>query len=262
LAQLYTHPDDFDLEHLGESEDVEFYVNLAKRLRPRRILELACGTGRVTIPLAEAGFEVVGVDNEPEMVTKANDKRAALSSKLSERLEFVEGDMRTWSDNSPFDLILIPCGSITHLLELEDQLTTWRKAFSNLSRGGRLVVDTVMPNFAAYADSLATPQRSVVELDRDIVDDKNGIRLLRQKTTNYIAESQRAKILFQFEKIADGYSVERYVDDFESHVYFPRELQLLFICAGFEVETVYGDFRDRPLATKSPAIIVVGRKPI
>jgi hypothetical protein len=102
----------------------------------------------------------------------------------------------------------------------------------------------------------------VIELDRDIIDDKNGVRLLRQKTINYIAESQRAKILFLFEKIAEGRSVERYIDDFESHVYFPRELRLLFLCAGFEVEAVYGDFQGRPLKTRSPAIIMIGRKPI
>jgi SAM-dependent methyltransferase len=261
VAQLYRHPEDFDLEHLGESEDVDFYVNLAKQMRPRRILELACGTGRVTIPLAEAGMNVVGLDNEHEMLVKAVEKRDAMPAEARQRIELLEADMRIWSGKVLFDLILIPCGSISHILELEDQLTTWRRAYSNLSPGGRLVVDTAMPNFAGYADSLASPPRAIVEIDRDILDEKNGIRMLRHKTTSFVAESQRAKIRFLFEKIAAGKSIERYVDDFESHVYFPRELRLLFLCAGFEVDAVYGDFQGRPLRTRSAQIIMVGRKP-
>ncbi len=75
------------------------------------------------------------------------------------------------------------------------------------------------------------------------------------------AESQRAKVLFLFEKYVDDSAVERYIDDFESHVYFPRELRLLFLHTGFEVEAVYGDFQRRAPRTTSPQIIVVGRKP-
>ena len=266
VAQLYQHADDFELEHLGDSDDVEFYVDLARRLHPASILELACGTGRITIPLAEqgvrSGFKVVGLDNEPEMLAKAREKRDALSSQARGRVEFFEADMRSWSGAEPFDLIIIPCGSITHILELEDQLTTWRSCYSNLSPGGRLVVDTAMPNFAAYADSFLSPPRTIVELDRDVVDEKTGTRLLRHRTTSYMAESQRAKVLFLFEKYVDDRAVERYLDDFESHVYFPRELSLLFLHTGFEVEAVYGDFQCRPLRTTSPQIIVVGRKPI
>ena len=64
MSELYKHPEEYDLEHLGDSEDVEFYVSLVQRLRPLKVLELGCGTGRITLPLAEQaarlGFEVVG----------------------------------------------------------------------------------------------------------------------------------------------------------------------------------------------------------
>ena len=54
---------------------------------------------------------------------------------------------------------------------------------------------------------------------------------------------------------------ERFASDYESHVYYPRELILLFLHTGFEVETVFGDYRGRPLAEASRNIIVVGRRP-
>ena len=62
---IYLRPSDYDLEHVGDTADVEFFVSLATRLKPKRVLELACGNGRVTLPLAQAGadhgFEVVGI---------------------------------------------------------------------------------------------------------------------------------------------------------------------------------------------------------
>jgi len=58
----------YDLEHVGDEEDVVFYVGLARSLHPKSVLELACGTGRIAVPLAEegarSGFNVVGLDSE------------------------------------------------------------------------------------------------------------------------------------------------------------------------------------------------------
>ncbi len=119
-----------------------------------------------------------------------------------------------------------------------------------------------MPNFAAYADSFANPPRTIVEIDRDVSDEKTGTRLLRHRTTNYMPAEQRAQIRFLYEKYRGKNRVDRYIDDFESHVYFPRELQLLFMHAGFEIESVYGDYARRPLRSTSQQMIVIGRKPI
>jgi SAM-dependent methyltransferase len=75
MSDLYRHPDEYDLEHLGDSGDVEFYVSLVRKLRPQRVLELGCGTGRITLPLAEQGarlaFEVIGVDSQAERLESA-----------------------------------------------------------------------------------------------------------------------------------------------------------------------------------------------
>ena len=76
---IYKRPGDYDLEHEGDDEDIGFYRRLVQRLRPRRVLELACGSGRVTLPLAEQGaaqgFEVVGVELADEMLSAALEKR-------------------------------------------------------------------------------------------------------------------------------------------------------------------------------------------
>jgi len=72
---------------------------------------------------------------------------------------------------------------------------------------------------------------------------------------------QRARIRFVYEKYRGKNGVERYIDDFESHVYFPRELQLIFMHAGFEIENFYGDYARRELRSSSRQMIMIGRKP-
>jgi SAM-dependent methyltransferase len=266
MAELYRRPDEYDLEHLGDDEDIPFYINLSRSLKPQSVLELACGTGRITIPVAEegarSGYFVVGLDTEPAMLKQAGQKLKRLPAAVRKRIRLVEGDMRTWRDRKLFDLILIPCSSISHVLELRDQLAIWDRAFQNLTPGGRFVVETTMPNFAAYADSFANPPRAIVEIDRDVVDHKTGTRLVRHRTVTYMPAEQRAQIRFLYEKYRGKNRVDRYIDDFESHVYFPRELQLLFMHAGFEIESVFGDYARRPLRSSSEQMIVIGRKPI
>src|SRR6266481_1263651 len=251
MAQLYRRPDEYDLEHLGDDEDIQFYVGLARSLKPKSVLELACGTGRITIPLAEegarSGFSVVGLDTEPAMLKQAGQKVKKPPAAVRARISLVEGDMRSWHRRTPFDLIVIPCSSISHVLELRDQLAIWDRAMQNLSPDGRFVVETTMPNFAAYAESLASPPRTIVEIDRDVFDEKTRTRLVRQRTVTYMPAEQRARIRFLYEKYRGKNGIERYIDDFESHVYFPRELQLIFMNAGFEIENIYGEYTRRQL---------------
>ena len=265
MTQLYRRPDEYDLEHLGDDADVRFYVGLAKRLKPKSVLELACGTGRITLPLAEqgarSGFSVVGLDSEASMLKQARAKARLISAAAHKRLELIRGDMRTWHRRKPFELIVVPCASITHLLELPDQLAVWRMAFENLAPGGRFVVETTMPNFSAYADSFANPPRAIVEIDLDVTDPDRRIRLVRRRTVTYLPDQQRAQIRFLYEKYRRKNLVESYIDDFESHVYFPRELRLLFLNSGFEVEDVVGDYERQLLSAGSDLMIMTGRKP-
>jgi len=170
--QLYRRPDEYDLEHTGDDQDLKFYVELATRLKPKSVLELACGTGRITLPMAEegarSGFSVVGLDSEATMLKQARVKARRLSPSARKRIKLVQGDMRKWHGPEPFELIIVPCSSITHLLEMQDQLDVWLRAFQNLAPGGRFVVEAPMPNFSAYADSFANPPRILVEIDRDV----------------------------------------------------------------------------------------------
>ena len=261
---IYQRPADYELEHEGDADDIEFFVALARRLKPRRILELACGSGRVTQPLANLaareGFDLVGLDNTAEMLSEARRRYDEASQEVRDRLTLIEGDMRQWRAVEKFDLIVSPCGSMAHLLTLQDQLDAWKHAFDNLQAGGHFVVDVSMPPMAAYADSFQVPPRAILEIDRDVTDPETGNRLIRYKTTRYLSHEQRAQIHFFYDRFVGGVLSDHYVSDFESHVYFPRELQLLFMHAGFTIESVYGDYRGQALNSTSQHMIVMGVK--
>ena len=264
MDTIYSRPAQYDLEHEGDDVDVRFYRALLERYRPGRVLELGCGSGRVTLPMAEtaatAGAEVVGIDLSEQMLAQARSKADKLDPSARGRLVLEQGDIRTYSSPQPFDLVTVPCSTLSHLLSLDDQLATWRQAWRNLAPGGRFVVDVTMPDLATYADSMQHPPRALVQLDIDAEAPDEGSRLIRYRTVRYLPHLQRARIHFLYDAFAASEAADRFVSDFESHVYFPRELELLFRLAGFEVEETWGDYGFKPMRATSRQIIMVGRK--
>ena len=117
METIYERPLDYDLEHEGDEEDVRFYADLVRRLRPRRVLELAAGSGRVTIPLARLApvldFDIVGVEIAEPMLAEAERKRGEMPPDSQQRMTLIRGDLRTWRTDEPFDLIVTPCSSLS-----------------------------------------------------------------------------------------------------------------------------------------------------
>src|SRR5437899_9871575 len=148
---------------------------------------------------------------------------------------------------------------MSHLLSLDDQLAAWRQAHRNLGTGGRFVVEVAAPDLATCAAAATAHERTAIELDSDSTDSETGERLVRCRTSQYFPDDQRACTRFIYDKFDRDRWRERYISDFEAHVYFPRELQLLFLQSAFEVEAVYGDYRFGPLERSSTVLIVVGR---
>jgi ubiquinone/menaquinone biosynthesis C-methylase UbiE len=260
VEQIYAKPDTYDLEHAEPEQDIDFFVALARRYQPARILEIACGNGRVTIPLARAAAEwkgkVTGLELSSEMLASAREKPDA------DEIAWIEGDVREWRTDEPFDLIVSPCASMSHLLSIEDQLAAWRCSYANLTSGGRFVVAEMMANLPVLAESMQIPPRVALEMDADRADSRTGNRLLRYRTTRYHAHTQSATVHFLYDQFSDGSSdrPERFLSDYESHVYFPRELQLLFIASGFGIESTWGSYDEKRLRHTSRQLIICGKR--
>lgn len=265
--RIYEWPEHYDLEHAQEEPDIGFYVGLAVRLKPRRLLELGCGTGRITIPIAKAagGFcdRIVGLDNASPMLESAREK-GGREEAVKKCVSWQQGDLRTWRDREPFQLVIAPCGTLSHLLSIQDQLQALTNVRTNLAPGGRFAADVQMAELGILAESLHGPPRAILQIDNDTQETNRDAdkRLIRYKAVDYNVAEQRAWVRFLYDEFVNGKSAEgsrRLISDYESHVYYPRELQLLFKMAGFTIESLWGDYYRGPLRNRSDAMVIIAR---
>lgn len=266
VSAIYQRPDDYDLEHACDGDDTRFYGHVLRRLDPLRVLELACGTGRVLASLAAAlpSATLVGVDSSREMLDQAEQRLARLSAAARERVSLVDGDMRSpVGDGTPFDVVLIGCCSVSHLLTLADRQRTWAAVRDCLRPGGHFLMDVKMPDLATLAEAQRIAPRALVQLDVDASrrTAHGPARLVRCTATMYDPETQRADVRFLYDRFDTAADADRFVSDFPSHVYFPSELELLFVTSGFEVVQQYGDYGFVPFGWVSPYLITLARRP-
>jgi SAM-dependent methyltransferase len=132
-------------------DDLPFYLGLARQAAARgeAVLELGCGTGRVTIPIARAGAEIVGLDNAPAMLAVARRKAA----EAGVRVHWVTADMRDFRLEQRFGLVIIPFRSFLHLLTDADQEACLRRIQEHLLPGGRLALNFFVQKLAERAGS-------------------------------------------------------------------------------------------------------------
>ena len=128
-------------------QDTQFYLELARETaaQGRAVLEIACGTGRVILPIAREGIEVVGLDNAAAMLNIARRKAASDGVEVS----WVEADMRDFDLARRFGLVIIPYRSFLHLLTDTDQQSCLAAVLRHLEPGGRFALNFFAPPFAA-----------------------------------------------------------------------------------------------------------------
>lgn len=131
-----------------------FYRDLARQTGGP-ILELACGTGRLTLPLARDGHEVVGLDASPAMLQATQDKADAEGVEIA----FVQQDMRAFELGRRFPLIILCCNSLAHLTTNEDVKSGLACILKHLAPGGLFAFDIVNPDVRALARSHAECMR-------------------------------------------------------------------------------------------------------
>src|SRR3989442_11764822 len=136
--------------------DVAFFRRMAGR-PGGPILELGCGTGRVALPLARAGFDVVGLDLSARMLQIAKQKAKWLPS--GSRLQLVRGNMAQFRLDRRFSLILIPFRSFQLLLKPQKQRSCLSCVRDHLTRTGRLVVNLFDPKLENCSPTPAYPMK-------------------------------------------------------------------------------------------------------
>ena len=247
----------YDLEYSQISSDLDFYREMARQVGAQaRILELACGTGRVALPLLRAGFRVTGLDNSAQMVEMARQKLAIEPDEVRKRGSFIEADMRDFHlKDEQFDLIFIALNSFQHLLTQADQLSFLRAVRRHLAPAGLFILDTFNPE-----DKENYPTDGRLELNASFLNPQTGGKVHSfLSTTANPAEQQRHHTYFYDETAPDG-SIKRTITSFKLRYTYRYEMELLLDKAGFAIEEFYGssDFDD--FVTGSAKLIYVCRR--
>ena len=243
----------YDAVYSYVRDDIPFYVEEA-RISDGPVLELGCGTGRVTVPIAESGAEVVGVDSSAAMLDVARGKarRAGLAAP---GLELVQADMRDFSLDRRFQLAVIPFRGFLSLLSVEDQTAALVNIARHLAPGGRLVLNFFVPDLDMLVQDGDTPYHL-----RDVTEPEAGRRLVLWHQSTHDNHNQIVSTRLIVEELDDdGAMTSRLYRDFQLRYVHRWEMHHLLRLCGYEIVDLYGDFDRSAFDEMSSEMVWVAR---
>jgi SAM-dependent methyltransferase len=211
------------------------------------VLELACGSGRLTIPLANAGANITGMDISEDMLNLAKLK----ASERGVSIRFIEGDMRSFDLGEKFKFIFIPAQSLSHLHtreEIEDCFACVRR---HLADEGRFLMELFNSSVRLLARE---PDRRYPV--GEYADPKGGAPVFVTAEVNYEAASQVNHIRWFFQ---DAGSHEETVLSFEMRQFFPQEINSLLWYNDFLIEHKYGNYEEAEFSGDAPKQLILCR---
>jgi SAM-dependent methyltransferase len=238
--------------------DLPFYVELAER-SSGPILEIACGTGRVTIPIARKGIEICGVDNSLPMLEVLRENLAREPEQVRRHVTVQEGDMRSFRLNRKFPLAIIPFRPMQHMFTVEDQVAALKTAAAHLTDEGILAFDVFYPKFEMI---WAKVGEEVAEMEWGVDSDPTRVvrRFFRKDSVDKI--NQIFNFTFIFRTYQSGDLALEETEAFSLCYYTYPHLRALFLLAGLEPVAEYGSFAKTPLDNTAEQMIFLLRQSV
>ena len=246
-----TWSDVYDLTHTL-SDDIPFWIEEAISCGGP-IIELGSGTGRVSIPIAEAGVPILGIDNSTAMLKLARMKGRKL--KLNPPLlRFAKGDMRNFStDSAKFPLAIIPFKSFQSLLSVADQYLALNMIRSCLEPKGKLIIDLFMPDLEMLTEHSSSPV-----YNHESIDPKTGNRTRVWSEYRCDNFNQIINTHWTIEELDVNGTLKHKVNKYSQMRYLHRfEIQHLLANLGYQVLEIYGSFDRAPLNESSTEMVLI-----
>ena len=236
-----------------EREDVNFFVEMAQQ-SGGPVLELGCGTGRVLIPTARSGIEIVGLDASPFMLSVCREKLLSESNDVRARVSgLVQGDMRSFKLDREFNLVTIPFRPFQHLLTVEDQISCLENVRRHLMAGGKLVLDLFNPSLPLLADDQLLQEHGE-EPEFTTEDGRRVVRRARIASRDYFNQITQNELIY-YVTHPDGRQ-EQFVHRFPMRYLFKFEVEHLLARYDFGIEAVYADYDKSPYGSKYPGELI------
>lgn len=218
---------------------LSFWRAVARRERPRRILEIGAGLGRITAELALAA-PAVGIDISLEML-------AAGSRSLGCRASFVAADMRRTAFGAAFDLVVAPSDPLSHLTRMEERRRALRAVARQLVPEGRFVLEGLYRR----PGERGAPPRSV----------RHAAGVLRiEEDWSPLPARDLWLARYRYRDRRPGEPDRTLEASFTARAWRPGEMRPLFASCGLAIEEIWGDFDRRPFREGARRLIVVARR--
>ncbi|MGM0374813.1 MAG: class I SAM-dependent methyltransferase [Chloroflexota bacterium] len=249
MKHIYYH-----IHHQSYQEDLPFWLDLTEGCGP--VLELGCGTGRVAIPLGEAGRKVWGLDLDPEMLDIARQELKKRAQTVQDRVRFIDMDMTSFQLDHVFEIVLSPCNTYS-LFDKEKRMAILQRVVDHIQEDG------------AFSASVPNPHR-LAELIASGEDEEEGEDAVVEEIFTHPLTGDPVQVSSRVEPTAEGVRWIWYYDHLHPdggiereevsrhHLYTPvDQYRAELETWGFST-LIYGDFLKTPFSEESPYLIIVG----
>ncbi|WP_299335043.1 class I SAM-dependent methyltransferase [uncultured Psychroserpens sp.] len=223
--------------------DLQFYKRWLPKNKDSHILELCCGTGRLTLPIAKDGYNITGVDYTSSMLNQAKTR----ASEEGLDIEFIEADMRTLDVSEKFDLIFIPFNSIHHLYKNEDLFSTFNVVKNHLKKEGIFILDCFNPNM----QFIVKGEKEQKEIANYTTND--GRHILIKEIMRYEAKTQINRVEWHYYINGKFNSIQ----NLDMRLFFPQELDSYLKWNGFKIIHKFGNFEEDAFDNQSDKQIFI-----
>jgi SAM-dependent methyltransferase len=215
--------------------DIRMYLERA-RINGSPILELGCGTGRILIPLAQAGFQVVGIELYPSMLKIARQRIAELDEPVRRRIKLIQADMSDFSLKQRFNMAYISANTIFHLPHQKQQKCL-ECVYYALKLGGEILID------CESHTSMIIAQECIGLLSRcDDYDEDGKAVSVRSWITCMDAQRRIMQVRTEVAEKDCSDSISKRTYNHTLHWLDKDEMEQLLTGCGFRVTDIYGDW--------------------
>jgi 2-polyprenyl-3-methyl-5-hydroxy-6-metoxy-1,4-benzoquinol methylase len=233
LRRIYDIPALYD-QVIAPGPCEPFYSNLARQCRGD-VLELACGTGRLTIPISLRGHRITALDSSLKMLDTA--KRKAQTARA--KIDFRHADMRSFELDRRFSLIMVSCNSLAHMITQDDLLSCLRQIKRHLGPNGLFAFDIINPEISSLAECV---RQKMLDFGA------RSPRILIEESAFYDPVRQVRTSQWHIQECPGS----RYrLKPLELRMIFPQELLILLKAVGLNLVARYGDFSRAPFGASS-----------
>ena len=243
----YEDPAYYAATYAQRLEDVAYYVGLAQRAGGP-VLEYGAGNGRIALPIARHGIDVVGIDHSAPMLADLRVRLAREPAEVRARVRAVRGDMRRVRLGRRFPLVLATFNTALHLYTRDDVERFLARVREHLAPRGRFVLDLAMPAVGDLARPAGRPYHSP-----RFRHPTTGTIVLNREYFDYDPWRQVLFVAMEFEPM--GNPTGAWMTPLAHRQFFPQEWEALLHYNGFAVERVEGDFCGGPVTRDSDVMV-------